>query len=119
MKKVTIALDNQRELRYPINAMVELEERFGKALPAVFNKEQIGLTLIIALTRVGLKYGGMQFEGTFLEQEQATGELLQEHWFQEGRTLDELMGIILDAFKEAGIFAKDTFKSEEPTTNPE
>jgi hypothetical protein len=113
VKKITVPLDEQREIKFTLNAMVELEERFGAALPSIFEKKEIGFRLIVAMLRVGLKAGGTVFKGTEKEQEIAVGDLVQEHWFNEGRTLADLMDKVMEAFVEAGIFPREAMEGEE------
>jgi hypothetical protein len=107
VKKITVALDVEREVRYNINAMVDLEDRFNLPLPVLFDPNRIGVGLIRAMLMIGLKHGGMDIQGKDnREKEEAIGELIQEHWLSKGKTLEDLMNITMDAFKEAGLLPK-------------
>lgn len=118
MKKVTISLDIERELRYDINAVCELEDRFDVPAQELFQPSNIGLGLIRSLLYIGLKHGGMKFKGkSSADDEQVVGEGIQEHWIDKGRTLTEMMKIIGEAFKSGGVFAEaeEEGNKENPT----
>lgn len=116
-KKITIALDQLRPLKFSINAMVELEERFGVAIPSLFKEGNVGFGLILAVVRIGLAHGGMKLSGTVKNQELLVGDLIQEHWIDEGHNLTDLMEKVTEAFNAAGIF--DTEANEgDPQANP-
>jgi hypothetical protein len=111
-KKVTVGLDIQRELKYNINAMRALERRFDKPVPSIFAKTHVGFETMVGLITIGLKYGGMKLAGTTNdEQEEMVGDLVQQHWIDQGRNLTELMEFVLEALREAGVF--DAPKGEE------
>lgn len=115
MKKVTIPLDVERELKYSLNAIVELEERFNAPVTELFKESRIGLGLIRAVVYIGLKHGGMKLASR--SPEEAVGELIQEHWLGKGRTLNELVEVAMEAFKAAGVFS-ETQEEETPQENP-
>lgn len=112
-KKVTIALDQLRQLKFSINAMMELEERFDVAIPSLFQEGKVGFRLIVAVVRIGLVHGGMKIQGTIANQELLVGDLIQEHWIDEGHTLDDLMAKVTEAFNAAGIFGKQEAEVQE------
>jgi len=119
VKKVTVALDKVREIRYSINAIVELEDMFNVPASQLFAEDRVGLSLIRSLTYVGLKHGGMKFNGrSVADQINEAGELIQEHWIAKGRTLKELMDFISQAFTAAGVFQASDEK-EEDESNPQ
>jgi len=98
VKKVSVPLDVERELRYSINAIVELEERFNSPVTELFKEGRIGLALIRAVAYIGLKHGGMKFRSQDTKENEATvGELIQEHWLGKGRNLNELVEKITEA----------------------
>ncbi len=115
-RKVTIALDQVRQIKFSVNAMVELEERFGKSITNIFEEGNVGFALIVAVMRIGLIHGGMKIPGTPKNQELFVGDLIQEHWIDEDKGLDMLMDIIMQALDVAGIFALN--KPEEDEANP-
>ena len=120
MKKVTIGLDRDRELEYNINALCDLEERFDTPAHQLFDKDKVGIKLIRSLVYVGLKHAGMAFDGkTSKECEEEVGIGLQEHWFNKGRTLPELMQIVMEAFTVSGVLTQDKGDNDEnPTSQP-
>ena len=116
MKKITIAMDMEREVCFNINAMVDLEERFDVPLGQLFNPEKIGIGLIRAMLMIGLKHGGMKIPGRDRKaQEEEIGTLIQDHWLAKGKKLDGMMEIMMKAFNEAGLLPKE---EEEQATNP-
>ena len=115
MNKVTIALDENRELKFSINAMVEFEQRFDKALPELFQLEKMGFGTMLAMLTIALKYGGMKIPGrTPDDQEKFVGDLVQQHWIDQGKTVDEYMAKVNDALNAAGIFNASEDKPENP-----
>lgn len=116
MKKITIALDMEREVMFNINAMVDLEERFDVPLGVLFNPERVGIGLIRGMLMIGLKHGGMKISGRDRKaQEEQIGDLIQDHWLAKGKTLDTLMEVMMAAFGEAGLLPKS---EEEQDVNP-
>jgi hypothetical protein len=116
VKKVTIGLDVERELKFNINAVVELENRFNKPFHQVMSQETVGIETLRTMAYIGLKHGGLKFKGKDIEENEAmTGELLQEHWFAKKRTLSELMVLVGEALNEAGVF--NTTEEEEDAAN--
>lgn len=109
MSKINIPLDQVRELRYDINTMADLEERFGgQPIPELLKEGRVGMTLIRSIIYFGLKSGGMKFTGRSVEEnEQKVGSLIQQHWMAEGKDLKDLMDKAVEAFKAAGLFGKE------------
>ncbi len=120
MNKINIALDEVREFKFSINAMVELENRFDKSVPELFDPlHPPGIKTRVALVRIGLKYGGMKIPGKFVEdQEVFVGDLIQQHWIDQGNHMKELMNKVQDALKEAGLIDKDEDEEDEKASNP-
>ena len=119
VKKVTVPLDQVREIQFNINAIAELEERFSVPATQLFDEKRVGIGLMRALVYIGLKHGGMQFKGKSVQaDEEANGAPIQEHWINEGRSLDELMEEVLKAFESAGIFATKEQREAE-VANPD
>jgi hypothetical protein len=116
--KVSIALDQARQLKFSVNAMCELEERFGESMPVLFSEGKVGFSLIVAVLRIGLIHGGMKIPGNPKSQELFVGDLIQEHWIDEGNGLDELMEKVTTAFNAAGIFTSKADKEEADDENP-
>ena len=125
MNKVTIALDVERTIKFNVNAMAEIERIFDAPLQVLFKADKVGFGFIRDLTWVGLKYGGMKFNPkmgrTMEEQQEYVGDLIQEHWLEENKTLEALMGILMDAFKESGLLPKEAFEDDEeyPEAGPQ
>lgn len=117
-KNVTITLDQQRTLKYSINAMIELEERFNVPIPELFKEDSVGFGLIVSVLKIGLVHGGMKLMGNSKQQEIFVGDLVQEHWINEGRNLPELMEKVTEAFNVAGIFTVEPNKDEGGEENP-
>lgn len=116
MKKITIALDVEREVLININAMVDLEERFDVPLGVLFNPERVGIGLIRGMLTIALRHGGMKIVGRDVKaQEEQIGDLIQDHWLSKNKSLDDLMKIMMDAFNEAGLLPKE---DEEQNQNP-
>jgi len=114
VKKVTIGLDRDREIRYNVNALAELDERFDEPFVHVITNKTFGVANVRALLYIGLKHGGLKFKaGSREEQEDAVGNLLQEHWFDKGRTLVELMRLIGDSLNASGVFRTPEGDEEE------
>jgi len=106
VKKVTLGLDVDREIKFTINSLAELEERFGNTgLQQLFAAQNLNLTLIRALLYIGLKHGGMKFRGSAKENEILVGDLVQEHWIDKGRNLVELTKIVSEAFAASNVFS--------------
>lgn len=117
MDKINVTLDEVRELKFSINAMVELENRFDKSVPELFAYGTPGVRTMVALVRIGLKYGGMKIPGKLIEdQEVFVGDLVQQHWIDQGNPMKELMDRVQDALKEAGLIDKDAEDKE--ASNP-
>jgi hypothetical protein len=119
--KVTIGLDAEREIKFGVNAITELEDRFDKSIHDLFSEENIQQTMSFRFFRawlyVGLKHGGMKFRGKTKENEEQVGELLQEHWFNQGRTLEELGKLLNKAMELSGVF-NTSKEDEEKGPNP-
>jgi len=54
---------------------------------------------------------------TVKDQEVFVGDLIDKHWIQQGRTMDELIGIVGKAFNESGVFPK-TAEEDDAPKNP-
>ncbi len=121
MRKIEISLDKTREIKFSINAMGELEDRFNKSIPELFALGAPGIRVMVAMLRIGLKHGGMKIPGKLVEdQELFIGDLVQEHWIDEGRSIQELMDVVKDALQEAGLIPKEeTEEEEESSRNPD
>jgi hypothetical protein len=80
------------------------------------------MTVIRALMLIGLTHGGARFKGNQLEQEMYVGDMIQEHWLEKGRTVNDLVQIVMDAFIDAGLLPKKDEEEEEEAvkeqTNP-
>lgn len=124
MRKIEVALDKVREIKFNINAMGELEDRFDKSVPQLFAYGSPGIRVMVAMLRIGLKHGGMKIPGKSIEdQELFIGDLMQEHWVDEGNSLQELMDRVRESLTVAGLIPKeeeeDESEEEEDTKNPD
>lgn len=118
MNKINITLDEPRELKFSINAMIELENRFDKSVPELFSYGTPGIKTMVALVRIGLKFGGMKIPGKSIEdQEVFVGDLIQQHWIDQGNPMKELMDRVQKALQEAGLIDKDE-EEDEKSSNP-
>jgi hypothetical protein len=122
MRKIEVALDKVREVKFSINAMAELEDRFNKSIPELMILGSPGIRVIVAMLRIGLKYGGMKIPGKTIEdQELFVGDLVQEHWVDTGNSISELMERVSESLQEAGLIPKeeDEEEEEEDSRNPD
>jgi hypothetical protein len=121
MRKVEVTLDKVREIKFSINAMGELEDRFNKSIPELFAFGMPGIRVMVAMLRIGLKYGGMKIPGKTIEdQELHVGDIIQEHWVDCGNTMQDLMeNYVKVALEVAGLVPKDDAEEDEATENPE
>jgi hypothetical protein len=121
MRKIEVTLDKVREIKFSINAMGELEDRFNKSVPELFAFGTPGVRVMVAMLRIGLKYGGMKIPGKSIEdQELFIGDLIQEHWIDCGNTMVEIMEIAKSALQAAGLIPKDDEEEEEKSDeNPD
>lgn len=118
MKTLSIGLDRDRPLVYNINAVGELEDRFNMPVQEIFSRDsKLGLFRFLrAFILIGLKHGGMNFRGTLEDNELRVGDLIQEHWIDKGRTLNELLKIGFEALELSGVFKE--VEEEEGEGNP-
>jgi len=120
MRKIEVTLDKVREIKFSINAMGELEDRFNKSVPELFALGSPGIRVMVAMMRIGLKYGGMKIPGKSIEdQELFIGDLVQEHWVNEGNSINELMDSVKDSLQEAGLIPKEEEVEDEDKQNPD
>lgn len=123
MKKVTITLDVERTIRFNVNAMAEIERIFDAPIQVLFKADKVGFGFIRDLAWVGLKYGKMKFNPkmgrTREDQMEFVGDLIQEHWLEKDKSLDTLMEILMEAFKESGLLPKEAFEDEESAEDPQ
>lgn len=101
---IYLDLDKRRRLRFRHNDIADMEVfshmNFGELLQ---KQEFHGV-------RVLLSYGLRWEEKRGMTPQQA-GDLIQDHWFSQGHTLDELAPYIEDALRVAGIL-RDGKKAE-------
>lgn len=114
MRKIEVTLDKIRQIKFSINAMGELEDRFDKSIPELFSFGAPGIRVMIAMLRIGLKHGGMKIPGKSVEdQELFIGDLIQEHWIDCGNDLKALMDIVQESLTCAGLLPKGEVEEEE------
>lgn len=89
----------ERKLRYDFNAIVELEEYFGKGIGAILNEEQVGFRVMRAMYWAGLKTYNRKLT---IEQ---VGKWLQEE-VESGKGLDELFEPVTEALKASGLLGE-------------
>lgn len=118
METITIPLDRVRQIRFPMKAVIELEKRFGKTVFNLLSQDFIGYELICSVVYIGLKHGGMKFFGKTVEDnENKVADLIQEHWLDEGKRLEELVQLAFRSLESAGL--KESKKDEEEeSSNP-
>lgn len=97
---VSIDLDRTRTLRYDVNGLAELEERFGdRPIHTVLSQERLGLKAIRLLLWIGLRH-----EDRRLTLDGAGG-LLQRAMEQD--RLPAVIEAVMDALRHAGVLRKD------------
>ena len=97
--------DSVRKLRYDFNAVVDLEDYFGKGIASILSQEQVGFQALRALYWAGLKWRNgkltLQQVGLWLQQE-----------IESGTGLDRMFEPVVKALEVSGLLGKAN--SEEP-----
>jgi hypothetical protein len=98
---ILINLNNQdKQLRYDMNAVCELEAKAGKGLFSLLNEENLGYNLIRLLVWAGLRH---QNRGLTVD---IVGIWLNDA-FLNGMTFDSVFEKIMSSLKESGLLGKD------------
>lgn len=106
MRYSTINLDRERKLRFTINAMREVEHHYGGGMASVFDERQVGFEQLVVLLKVGLKHGADDKKWAAKLTNDLVGDLVQEHWFDNEKSMQELYEVLTDALQGAGFFKK-------------
>lgn len=107
MKPVRVELDGKsRPLKFDFNAMADFEELMGMGIGVAFADGQVGFRTIRALFWAGLRH---KDRGLTLER---TGQMLSKE-VEEGRDIDDLMGVIEKAIESSGIMPKAEEEEDE------
>ncbi len=88
-----------RRLRFDFNAIIDLEEYFGKGIGAIMSEEQVGFRVMRALYWAGLKSYNRRVN---IEQ---VGIWLQEE-IENGKALDELFEPVTKALQASGLLGE-------------
>lgn len=95
---VDIVLDEPRKLRYRHNDIADMEQATGKG----FHELLTGMQFHGARTL--LSYGLRWMDRTMTPAK--AGDLIQDHWIQQGKTLDDLADALLLALEAGGLMQK-------------
>ena len=100
-----------RRLKYDFNAIADIEEKSGQGMAKLFSVDMMGLHTIRLLVWAGLKH---EDPGITI---QRAGMVIRD-LMDEGRDLEFIMELIVDALSKSGVFPKDTFGDDKKTENP-
>jgi hypothetical protein len=102
-----------RLLKFDVNAACDLEDYFGKGVPAILHEEQIGFRLCRAFYWAGLKW---KEPGLTI---QRVGMMLNKEIQEEGKTIMDMMEPVMDALKKSRLLnaPKDEFDEAESGEN--
>ncbi|AGK52034.1 hypothetical protein [Bacillus sp. 1NLA3E] len=105
----------QRLLKYDVNSACDLEDHFGKGVPAILNEEQIGFRLCRGFYWAGLKW---KEHGLTI---QRVGLMLNKEIQEEGKTIMDMMEPVMDALKKSRLLnaPKDEFDEQDAVGNEE
>lgn len=106
-----INLDETRMLRFTVNAMRELEEQYGGGLQNVFNEKNVGFKQLTTLLRVALKHGGNPRSWTAQLSDEKVGEMIQEHWIDADKPMNDLYTLVLETMNASGFLGKGDEKA--------
>lgn len=95
---VHIQLDKPRKLRFRHNDLADMELDTGKGFKELLSTQEFhGARVLLSY---GLRWEEKRGSGMTPT---VAGNLIQDHWFAKGKTLDELGLIVEDALRRAGI----------------
>lgn len=102
---VNIELGGKKKLRYRHNDIADLEQQTGKTFQEFIVSMQFnGIRLML--------HYGLRWMTELKMTPQKAGDLIQDHWISDGKTLDQLADVITEALKAGGIIkmpeAKDS-----------
>lgn len=105
------------KLRFDFNALATFEEIQGSSLLMILNSGNIGFLVLRNLIYVGLMSAYKHSEEPL--NPTRVGLMLQEEWFSQGRTIDELMLIVFKTVRNSGLITdKADVKKPESQSNP-
>ncbi len=108
---VDIDLDSIRKLRYQHNDIADMEQSTGKSF-----RELLTVTQFHG-ARTLLAYGLRWMDRTMTPTK--AGALIQEHWIDKGKTLDDLAIVIEEALMVAGVLPRPKTAVTEGNAQPE
>lgn len=115
-----IPLDQLRKLRYTWGAMRELETLLDtKGFKGTFDPETMGFAWVTQLLYVGLKHGDPASAFAKRLTLDRVDELIQEHWLEADRPLDELLNHLLDGMRASGVLPKSEEDEKEGNAQPQ
>jgi hypothetical protein len=97
----------ERLLKYDVNSACDLEDYFGKGVPAILHEEQIGFRLVRGFYWAGLKW---KEQGLTI---QRVGNMVNAEIQDNGKTIMELMEPIMDALKKSKLLNAPTDEFDE------
>lgn len=113
-----IPLDRIRPLRFTWGAMRELETALdSKGFKGTFDPETMGFAWVSQLLFVGLKHGDPKFGRTLTLDK--VDNLIQEHWMEADRPLEDLMNHIMDGMRASGVLPKSDEDGEVKKDDPQ
>ena len=103
---VDISLDKPRRIRFTINGVRELERHFGRSFGSILTGGQsgsMGFEEIIQMLTIGLKYGETEKRALTSDK---VGDLLQKKWLDNEKDLGEVVELLMEGLRAAGIVSK-------------
>jgi hypothetical protein len=98
----------ERLLKYDVNSACDLEDYFGKGVPAILHEEQIGFRLVRGFYWAGLKW---KEPGLTI---QRVGVMVNKEIQEEGKSIMQLMEPIMDALKKSKLLDAPKDEFDEP-----
>lgn len=103
--------DKPRKLRFQHNDIADMEVATGKGLQDLLTNMQFhGIRVLLAY---GLRWMDRKITPT------EAGKLIQEHWIDKGKTLDDLADVVGEALMAGGILKPDKKAVPEGEAAPE
>ncbi len=95
---IDIDLDEIRKVRYQHNDAADIEVFTGKGIGELISTTQFHAARV--LLAFGLRWMDRKMTP------QRAGELIQKHWIEKGKTLDELADVLMEALIAGGIMQR-------------
>jgi len=106
MQETKITLDKTYDLRFDFNTLALYEEITGKSILITIQTGDLGFFTVRNLIWAALVE---QFNDNDRElSPKTTGDLIQDHWVQGGKTFKDLTILVLSAIRASGLIAKKT-----------